>query len=130
MNTFAKLLVVVLVLAGAVSAVAWANAADRHPVQMTANDSFAPRNVNVDAGDAVIWTNRDSHSHTVHVDVGSGPDSDAKFPNGVPPGVRFLFRVPLNAPSGKVYYYHCRFHGSPGNGESYGTGMVGSITVR
>ena len=33
-------------------------------------------------------------------------------------------------PSGTIWDYHCRIHGSAGNGHNYGNGMVGVIVVR
>jgi plastocyanin len=102
-----------------------------HMVTMTGQDAFAPKNVKVRAGETVTWQNRDEDNHTVESDTGvAGLDSDAAYPNGVAPGNKFRWTVPGNATSGTVYFYHCRFHGTAGNGSSYGTGMVGSITVK
>ena len=68
-------------------------------------------------------------NHTVDSDTGLF-DSDDDFPGGLAPGDKWSWTVPSTAARGTVYFYHCDFHGAAGNGTSYGTGMVGSITVK
>ena len=115
----------------AVLTIGFATALNGHMVTMTGQDKFAPKNVKVRAGDTVTWRNRDKHNHTVESDTGAaGLDSDAAFPAGLATGDKWTWTVPSNAASGTVYFYHCRFHGTAGDGTSYGNGMVGSITVK
>jgi plastocyanin len=96
-----------------------------------AGDTFGPREVVVDPDAQIAWTNVDSEPHTVTPDVaGDGPDSAAPFPNGIGPGQTFYWRVPAAATTGTRYFYHCRFHGQPGNGQGFGAGMVGVVRVR
>ena len=96
---------------------------------------FSPQVISVEAGTTVQWTNSDnSIPHTVTADPGNfasgGPNSDIVAPNGIPPGQSYSWTVPAGAVSGTTWFYHCRFHGSPGNGQNLGAGMTGSITVK
>lgn len=97
---------------------------------MEPGSTFGPESVQVDADSDVSWTNTDGSAHTVESDDATGPDSDASFANGLSGGQTYVWRVPASAPSGTRYYYHCRFHGTAGNGSSLGTGMVGVLIVR
>jgi kexin len=98
-------------------------------VSMT-NFTFSPKTVNANAGDKIRWTNNDAFAHTVEPDTGTaGMDSDATFPTGMAHNATFEWTVPANAPSGTKYYYHCRIHGTAGNGTNFGTGMTGVIIV-
>ena len=102
-----------------------------HMVTMTTQDKFAPMNVQAKPGTTIRWTNRDTHRHTVQPDTNiPRMDSDGKFPNGLAQGESFAWTVPSTMTKGTVIYYHCRFHGASGGGKHYGTGMVGSITVK
>jgi plastocyanin len=103
-------------------------------VLATQLDTFSPRDIVVDKGTKVTWTNVDTDYHAVIVDpqnaYANGPNSDLAQPQGIPPQGKFSWTVPTNAASGTKWYYHCRFHGTAGNGQDYGTGMVGFIIVR
>lgn len=104
------------------------------PVSMTNQDQFVPRDILVNPGDTVVWTNDDTDPHAPVSDpapnTAGGPNSDTVFPNGVPPADTYSWTVPLDATAGTVWFYHCRFHGVAGDGHHLGTGMVGSITVQ
>jgi plastocyanin len=95
---------------------------------------FAPRDVQVSPGAVVVWTNVDEEEpHTVTSDPGTtpgGPNSDTQFPNGLGHDLSYNWTVPSGAVSGTKWFYHCRFHGSPGNGTTLGAGMAGSVTVK
>jgi len=105
------------------------------PVTVTMTDSaFDPKNVMVSPGTILKWMNSGQRPHTVTVDSANvlqgGPDSGGQFPNGIQPGKTFTWTVPMDAKPGDMWYYHCKFHGSEGDGMSPGRGMAGSITVR
>jgi len=93
---------------------------------------FSPRTITVPRGSTVKWVNKESFPHTVTRDalnpVAGGPDSDAAFPTGMALNDSYSWTVPSVA-SGTTFFYHCRFHGTPGNGSSLGAGMTGSVTV-
>jgi plastocyanin len=106
----------------------------RVDVMATNLDTFSPRDIVVDRNTNVVWTNIDTDPHTVVVDpldpVGGGPNSDVTLGTTIAPQATFTWRVPSNAPSGTIWYYHCRLHGTAGTGHNFGTGMVGVIVVR
>jgi plastocyanin len=104
-------------------------------VDMTQQNQFSPREISVEAGSTVQWTNSDTiMAHTATADpadpVSGGPNSDILFPNGLRMGQTYSWTVPASAVPGTTWFYYCRFHGSPGNGQSLGAGMTGSITVK
>ncbi len=100
-------------------------------VQMTGSHSYNPVNVTVAAGSTVQWSNADTARHTVLSDTKAANfNSDPAYPAGLPGGSTFNWTVPASAASGTVFYYHCEFHGTAGNGTSLGTGMAGSVTVK
>jgi len=100
-------------------------------VNMTDTLTFTPKSLTVSAGATVTWSNISFMGHTVTPDVSTpGMDSDGQYPGAMPPGKTFSWTVPANAKSGTAYYYHCRIHGSAGNGKAYGTGMTGVIIVK
>jgi plastocyanin len=100
-------------------------------VAMTGSHTFNPVNITVPAGKTVTWTNPDVVNHTVTTDTGfTGFASDTQYPTGLPSGSTYSFTVPAGTASGTILYYHCRFHGNPGNGSSLGFGMAGSVTVQ
>lgn len=108
-----------------------ATSRQRTLVQMSAGDQFTPKTVMVPAGSKIRWTNADTDVHTVEPDVADvDMDSDTMFPNGLPPGASFEWEVPSSAASGQKYYYHCRLHGTAGDGTDFGTGMAGVIIVQ
>lgn len=93
-------------------------------------NAFMPAIVKVAPGTQLTWTNIDPMPHTVTPDVsGFGPNSVTAFPSGLVNGDVFQWTVPANAAIGTKYYYHCLFHGAPGDGSSLGLGMVGMIEV-
>jgi plastocyanin len=99
-------------------------------VSATANDSFSPRTVQVFPGDTIRWTNADADNHSIEPDLANpAMDSDAQFPNGIPPNQSFTWTIPENTAPGTRFFYHCRFHGQAGNGTSFGTGMTGVIDI-
>lgn len=98
-------------------------------VDMSAN-LFTPKTLKVPAGTTVRWTNNDPMGHTVTPDVpGFGPDSSTDFPGSIPFESTYSWQVPANAAVGTKYFYYCVFHGSPGNGTTFGTGMAGVVEV-
>jgi plastocyanin len=102
-------------------------------VSITPNYRYAPQSTTVAAGSTVTWTNDPNGNmvHTVTPDISTpGMDSGTKYPDGIPLGASFSWTVPANAKSGTAYYYHCIYHGIPGNGKSLGTGMAGVIFVK
>jgi len=103
-----------------------------YDVSMTSSFDFDPVNIDAPAGVTVTWTNDSAFPHTSTSDplnpVAGGPNSDSQFPNGLTTGQQYSWVVP-DVPPGTIFYYHCRFHGFPGDGSSYGSGMVGSVTV-
>ena len=94
---------------------------------------FSPADITAHAGDSVMWTNQDNTNHTVTADAtntaSGGPNSDTTLSNGLTNGQTYMFTVPAGTAVGTKWYYHCRFHGSAGNGSADGAGMSGSITV-
>jgi len=109
------------------------------PVQFTINPNgpvavdisafaFNPRDLTINAGQTVQWTNHDAGvQHTVTRDVTTmaGPSSPVMNTNDV-----YNFVVPVGTPSGTNIFYHCTFHGTAGNGTTFGNGMTGVIRVR
>jgi plastocyanin len=102
-------------------------------VTITATDTFSPVTLYAPAGEVVRWTNTDTDPHTVTADPGNasplGPNSDLRLSTGIPAGQTYSWMIPHQAPKGSVYTYHCRFHGTAGNGTEVGTGMAGRIIV-
>jgi len=88
--------------------------------------AFGIKDLTVTAGQTVVWTNNDFTGHTVTRDVGTvGPSSGTIAPNGT-----YSFHIDNTIPVGTDIYYHCSFHGTAGNGTTFGTGMVGVLRVR
>jgi plastocyanin len=102
-------------------------------VSMTPADSFTPQEITVNPGDVVKFVNTDTDPHAPNVDPGNlrsgGPVSDATLPSGVAPGDTYEWTVPSDAQEGTMWFYHCRFHGTAGDGHRLGQDMVGLITV-
>jgi plastocyanin len=104
--------VVLLVLAAAFVAVgaACGSSADAAPVattQVTMAKSyrFDPKNVEVDAGARVTWTNDDNFTHTVHV--------DGMEDHRVEPGDK----ISITFPTAGTYHYVCTLHRRDMQGE-------------
>ena len=92
---------------------------------------FVPQSITVAAGSSIQWTNSDGAPHTVTSDTGVALlASNLVFPTGMAKNDVFTWAVPAGAASGTTYYYHCNFHGGPGDGTKYGAGMVGRIVVK
>lgn len=105
------------------------NPAAPPPVDVSIGANFAPVTVQAKRGQTVRWTNNDVFSHTVTGDTGDGPNSETAHPGGFGNGVIYTWMVPLTAPTGKTFYYHCAFHGTSGGGIGLGSGMAGAIEV-
>ena len=103
-------------------------------ISITALDTFDPQIISVNSGSTVRWTNNDTEVHTVTTDANNtatgGPDSDSVYPDGIPAGSSYEWTTPAGMAAGTNWYYHCRFHGTAGDGSSLGTGMAGVITVQ
>jgi plastocyanin len=103
------------------------------PVNISQTEAlkFVPDTVQAAPGQQVIYSNASTMmTHSATGDTGGGPNSDSQFPSGMRPGTSYTFTVPANAPSGSKIFYHCRFHGAPGNGTTKGLGMVGEIDIQ
>jgi plastocyanin/nitrous oxidase accessory protein NosD len=85
------------------------------------NNVYAPADVHVARGEKVQWTLAEGrHSVT--------SDSPKGFDSGVIESVGKTFTI--SAPRTDVtLYYHCRIHGTAGDGDHWGSGMVGRIVV-
>ena len=75
------------------------------------NMMFTPSQATVLKGESVIWSNNDNTEHTVTIDHGNGPDSDA-----IQPGSTFSYKFN----EAGSYQYHCKLHPS----------MRGTIVVK
>ncbi len=71
--------------------------------------AFVPRDVTIEVGNTVIWTNRDAVPHTVDADDDSWSSGNLDQGEG--------YRRTFNAPGS--YEYHCKYHAA----------MVATITV-
>ena len=101
-----------------------------HIVSMDDGNRFYPQTIEVTPGSVIEWRNYGYNFHAIESDLfGFNLDSDFVYPNGYGRGYYFWWRVPYFAQSGTVIYYHCRYHGLPGNGSDFGRGMVGRIVV-
>jgi plastocyanin len=102
---------------------------DRYTVGM-AGSQFRPQTMTAPPGQAIVFLNNCTKVHTLTPDAGTlGPNSDLNFPDGLQPGQTYQWTIPADTPVGTTYYYHCRFHGTAGNGESLGSGMAGAVVV-
>jgi plastocyanin len=100
-------------------------------VTMPAGSMFTPMDAAVNPGDTVEWVNNDTLPHTIKPDVATpSMDSDPTFPGGIANGQKFSWVVPVSATPGTKFFYHCKFHGTAGNGTAFGAGMVGVVTVQ
>jgi plastocyanin len=93
--------------------------------------SFSPKTITVPAGSVVRWTNVSGFIHSVEPDRGvPSMSSDTQYPGGMTTSSVFTWTVPAGAASGTQFFYHCGFHGTAGDGFSFGTGMVGVVVVK
>lgn len=115
-----KRLAVVVALAVLGGAFARADAAPPRTIQIR-NNVFAPADVRVEPGERVTWTLAEGR-HTVTSDVGR------RFDSGVMEraGQAFSFTAPR---TDVTIFYHCRIHGIGGEGDRWGSGMVGRVIV-
>jgi plastocyanin len=89
---------------------------DAKTVTITMKDlQFSPKNVTINVGDSIVWTNAETRKHTATAD-------DNSFDTGVIAGGASSQPVKFDKP-GTIPYY-CQFHGGPG-----GVDMAGVITV-
>lgn len=100
--------------------------AERMPV--TISGEMLPRHVRVKPGTIISWTNKSGGPRTVVADNGEF-SSDAQYPDGIPVGETWIWIVPDDTDLDTNIYYHDRLNGKPGDGEKYGTGLVGLIEV-
>lgn len=85
---------------------------------------YIPRVLSAEPCDTVIFTNVGHHAHTVNCDAAGAPNVGK-----LEPGQSCQWVVPKDACPGTRYYYHCTFHGKPGDGSSLGTGMAGAVVI-
>jgi plastocyanin len=78
------------------------------------DNEFTPREIRIDPGDSVIWTNQGARVHTVTADNRSFDSGDIK------PGGTFSRRFEEEG----YYFYYCKQHGAAG-----GVGMWGVVIV-
>jgi plastocyanin len=85
------------------------------------NNVFAPSDIRAEPGQRITWTLAEGR-HTVTSDAAK------RFDSGVMEraGESFSFTVPR---ADVTIFYHCRIHGIGGEGERWGSGMVGRIIV-
>lgn len=106
-------------------------AGEMYTVTMQGNQ-FSRAELVVPAGTAVTFRNDDTEVHTVTPDVAGmagAPNSDEQYPEGLKAGESYQWTAPADATAGTMYYYHCRFHGQPGDGTKTGTGMAGAVRI-
>ncbi len=87
--------------------------------------AFSPRDLTIQAGDTVTWSNSSGLPHNVHADDGSfrcANGCDGQGGDGTPSGSWSFSRT---FGSAGVIPYHCEIHGGAG-----GVGMSGTITVQ
>jgi hypothetical protein len=99
---------------------------------MTDTHLFSPQSITAPAGSVIVWNNVSANMlHTVTPDIANpNMNSYSLYPSAIPSGLSFAWTVPATAKSGTAFYYHCLYHGTPGNGTSLGGGMAGVIIVQ
>ncbi len=100
--------------------------AERVPVII--GGEILPRHLKVKPGTIVSWTNKSGGLRSVVSDTGEFT-SDAQYPDGIADGETWVWIVPDDMDLDTNIYYHDRLRGKPGDGEHYGTGLVGLIEV-
>lgn len=113
------------IAAGALFVALNAGAADHEVFVNAVDDQFQPRDLVIEAGDTVRWTNQGIHPHNVTADDGSfrcANGCDGMGGNGNPSTAMWSFELTFDEP-GEIPY-HCQNHGAPG-----GIGMAGTVTV-
>jgi plastocyanin len=81
------------------------------------NIQFDPRDISVDAGETITFTNDEAVAHDVHKTSGPGQDFSSGPPGGMEQGD--TFKLTLDMPG--EYEYVCDVHAP---------GMAGTITVK
>jgi plastocyanin len=79
------------------------------------DDAYQPREIEVDEGATVTWTNNGDSTHTV-----TSSDGDFDASGDMDPGDSFS----VTFEDSGDYDYYCEYHGSAG-----GEGMAGTVTV-
>lgn len=106
-------------------------ALEPYVISMRSGSIYSKPSMTLPLGQTATWINEDSVPHSVTSDplnpIDGGPNSDIEFPNGIPPGSSYSWSFPSTTVQGTTWYYHCRYHGTPGNGRSLGSGMVGVV---
>lgn len=97
-----------------------AKAQDQSESVNIGDDFFDPRELTIEVGTTVTWTNNGQNPHTVSADDGSF-ESGADQQDWIQPGESFSHTFDSAAGD---FPYHCRLHGGPG-----GAGHSGVITV-
>jgi outer membrane protein assembly factor BamB len=100
--------------------------AERVPV--TIAGEFLPKDLLVKPGTIISWTNKSGGPRTVIADTGEF-SSDAQYPDGIPNGETWVWIVPDDMELDTKIFYHDRLNGKPGDGQKYGTGLVGLIEI-
>lgn len=98
-------------------------AAANFPVRVISN-AFIPRNLTIQVGDSVTWTN-EGVLHNVRAEDGSfrcANGCDGEGGNGAPASTPWVVTLTFDEPG--VVPYFCESHGLPGN-----IGMAGTIRV-
>ena len=82
---------------------------------------FDPRDLTINVGDTVTWTNNGSNPHTTTSDTGVwNSDSEFPLPLAMQPGDQFSFTFTQAG----TFPYFCEIHGAAG-----GIGQSGTTTV-
>lgn len=102
------------------------DSAERVPVII--GGEILPRHLKVKPGTIISWTNKSGSPRAIVSDTGEF-SSDAQYPDGIPDGETWVWIVPDDMDLDTSIYYHDRLKGKPGDGEHYGTGLVGLIEV-
>jgi plastocyanin len=98
----------IIALLFAFNAVTYIQAQTTHSISVNAL-SFSPDNLEISAGDTVVWTNS-SDSHNVNGTQGTFPDNPASFGNDV--GTNWTYSFVFTEPG--TYNYQCDPHASAG----------------
>jgi plastocyanin len=91
------------------------------PAIQVRNNVFAPAELRAEPGQRLTWTLAEG-KHTVTSDVAGRFDSGVMERSGQ----TFSFTTPR---ADVTLFYHCRIHGIRGEGDRWGSGMVGRIVV-
>lgn len=101
--------------------VAWPAHAQTTAEVTVVDSAYEPREVSIEAGGTVTWTQTGTLPHSVTADDGSF-DSHPSCGSGACMGPGDTFQHTFTEPG--TYAYYCRIHGGPG-----GAGMSGTVVV-